>query len=53
MVETFRVDEVLLIAGSVRVNVLVSAVLAVGFFLILLLRHRRAAQGHAEKARPT
>ena len=53
VVETFRVDEVLLVAGYIRVNVLVSAVLAIGFFLILLLRHRRAVRSHSQDAHLT
>jgi prolipoprotein diacylglyceryltransferase len=44
-VETLRVDQAFLIGGSVRGNLLVSGVLALGFALLLLLRHSRSSQG--------
>jgi phosphatidylglycerol---prolipoprotein diacylglyceryl transferase len=40
-VETLRVDPAFLIGGSVRGNLFVSSVLAIGFALILFLRHSR------------
>ena len=40
-VETLRIDPAFLIGGSTRGNLLVSGVLALGFALILLLRHLR------------
>jgi phosphatidylglycerol:prolipoprotein diacylglycerol transferase len=40
-VETLRVDPAFLIGGSFRGNLLVSSVLALGFALVLLLRHAR------------
>jgi prolipoprotein diacylglyceryl transferase len=44
-IETLRVDEAFLIADSIRGNLLVSGVLALGFALLLLLRHVRPSQG--------
>jgi phosphatidylglycerol:prolipoprotein diacylglycerol transferase len=41
-VETLRVDPAFLIGGSVRGNLLVSSILALGFAMILLLRHSRS-----------
>ncbi len=40
-VETLRVDPAFLIGGSFRGNLLVSSVLALGFAMVLLLRHAR------------
>ena len=40
-VETLRVDPAFLIGGSIRGNLLVSSVLALGFAMILFLRHSR------------
>jgi phosphatidylglycerol:prolipoprotein diacylglycerol transferase len=40
-VETLRVDPAFLIGGSVRGNLFVSSVLALGFVLIVFLRHSR------------
>jgi phosphatidylglycerol:prolipoprotein diacylglycerol transferase len=40
-VETLRIDPAFLIGGSIRGNLLVSSVLALGFALILFLRHSR------------
>jgi phosphatidylglycerol---prolipoprotein diacylglyceryl transferase len=40
-VETLRIDPAFLIGGSIRGNLLVSSVLALGFGLILFLRHSR------------
>ena len=45
LIETLRVDQAFLIAGSIRGNLLVSGVLALGFALLLLLRHSRSSQG--------
>jgi phosphatidylglycerol---prolipoprotein diacylglyceryl transferase len=45
-VETLRVDEAFLIWGSIRGNLFVSGVLAVGCALILLLRHARSPRKH-------
>ena len=42
LVETVRVDESFIIGPSVRGNLVLSAVLALGFAAALLLRHRRA-----------
>jgi phosphatidylglycerol---prolipoprotein diacylglyceryl transferase len=46
-VETLRVDPAFLIGGSFRGNLLVSSVLALGFAMILLLRH-----AHQPRKRP-
>jgi phosphatidylglycerol---prolipoprotein diacylglyceryl transferase len=43
-VETLRVDPAFLIGGSIRGNLLVSSVLALGFAMILLLRHSRPSR---------
>ncbi len=43
LVETLRVDPAFLIGGSVRGNLFVSSVLALGFALILFLRHSRTS----------
>src|SRR5919199_3433916 len=43
-VETLRVDPAFLIGGSFRGNLLVSSVLALGFAMILLLRHSRPSR---------
>ena len=45
LVETLRVDQAFLIGDSIRGNLLVSGVLALGFALLLLLRHSRPSQG--------
>ena len=37
--EALRVDPAFLIGGTIRGNLLVSSVLALGFAMILLLRH--------------
>lgn len=42
-VETLRIDPAFLIGGTIRGNLLVSSVLALGFALILFLRHARPA----------
>jgi prolipoprotein diacylglyceryl transferase len=47
-VETLRVDPAFLIGGAIRGNLFVSSVLALGFALILLLRH----SGTGRKRRP-
>jgi prolipoprotein diacylglyceryltransferase len=41
-VETLRVDPAFLIGDSFRGNLLVSSVLALGFAMVLLLRHARS-----------
>ena len=41
-VETLRVDPAFIIGGTIRGNLFVSSVLALGFAMILLLRHSRA-----------
>jgi phosphatidylglycerol:prolipoprotein diacylglycerol transferase len=46
-VETLRIDPAFIIGSSFRGNLLVSGVLAVGFALILILRH-----AHRPGARP-
>ena len=43
-VETLRVDPAFLIGGSMRGNLFVSSVLALGFALILFLRHSRTSR---------
>jgi phosphatidylglycerol---prolipoprotein diacylglyceryl transferase len=45
LIETLRVDEAFLIADSIRGNRFVSGVLALGFALLLLLRHARSSPG--------
>jgi phosphatidylglycerol:prolipoprotein diacylglycerol transferase len=45
-VETLRVDPAFLIGGSIRGNLLVSSILALGFAMILLLRHSRPPRKH-------
>jgi len=47
-VETLRVDPAFLIGGSVRGNLLVSSVLALGCAMILLLRHSRPPRKGSE-----
>jgi phosphatidylglycerol:prolipoprotein diacylglycerol transferase len=47
-VETLRVDPAFLIGGSIRGNLLVSSVLALGFAMILLLRHSRRVDDHRQ-----
>jgi phosphatidylglycerol:prolipoprotein diacylglycerol transferase len=47
LVETLRVDPAFLIGGSTRGNLFVSSVLALGFALILFLRH-----SHSSRKRP-
>ena len=47
-VETLRVDPAFLIGGSIRGNLFVSSLLAVGFALILFLRHSRPAPKRPE-----
>lgn len=44
LVEILRVDPAFLIGGSVRGDLLVSGALAVGFALLLLLRHTRSSR---------
>ncbi len=44
LVETLRVDEAFLIGGSIRGDLLVSGALALGFALLLLLRHSRPSR---------
>jgi phosphatidylglycerol---prolipoprotein diacylglyceryl transferase len=44
LVETLRVDQAFVIGGSVRGNLFVSGALALGFALLLLLRHSRSSQ---------
>jgi phosphatidylglycerol---prolipoprotein diacylglyceryl transferase len=43
-VETLRVDPAFLIGGSMRGNLFVSSILALGFALILFLRHSRTSR---------
>ncbi len=42
LVETLRLVPTFLIGGTIRGNLFVSSVLALGFAMILLLRHSRA-----------
>ena len=48
LVETLRVDPAFLIGGSMRGNLFVSSVLALGFALILFLRHSRTPRKRPE-----
>ena len=48
LVETLRVDQAFMIGDSVRGNLFVSGVLAVGFALVLVLRHSRTYQKRSE-----
>jgi phosphatidylglycerol:prolipoprotein diacylglycerol transferase len=48
LVETLRIDPAFLIGGSTRGNLFVSSVLALGFGLILFLRHSRPARKHSD-----
>lgn len=48
LVETLRVDPAFIIGDSVRGNLFVSGVLAVGFALVLVLRHSRTYQKRSE-----
>ena len=45
LIESLRVDQAFLIAGSIRGNLRVSGVLALGFALHQLLRHSSSSQG--------
>jgi phosphatidylglycerol---prolipoprotein diacylglyceryl transferase len=47
-VETLRIDPAFIIGTSFRGNLLVSGVLAVGFALVLVLRHSRTLQERSE-----
>ena len=47
-VETLRIDPAFIIGTSFRGNLLVSGVLAVGFALILILRHHRTPRAHPD-----
>jgi prolipoprotein diacylglyceryl transferase len=47
-VETLRVDPAFLIGGSIRGNLFVSSLLALGCAMILLLRHSRPSRKHQE-----
>jgi prolipoprotein diacylglyceryltransferase len=47
-VETLRIDPAFIIGSSFRGNLLVSGVLAVGFALILILRHRRTPRARPD-----
>jgi phosphatidylglycerol---prolipoprotein diacylglyceryl transferase len=47
-VETLRVDPAFIIGSSFRGNLLVSGVLAVGFALLLILRHRRTPRARPD-----
>ena len=51
-VETLRIDPAFLIGGSVRGNLFVSSLLALGFALVLLLRHSRKAGPARGRGRP-
>ena len=48
LVETLRVDQAFLIGDSVRGGLLVSGTLALGFALLLLLRHLRTSRKRSE-----
>jgi phosphatidylglycerol:prolipoprotein diacylglycerol transferase len=47
-VETLRIDPAFIIGSSFRGNLLISGVLAVGFALILILRHHRMPRSHPD-----
>ncbi len=47
-VETLRVDPAFIIGGTIRGNLFVSSVLALGFAMILLLRHSRPSHKRPE-----
>jgi phosphatidylglycerol:prolipoprotein diacylglycerol transferase len=49
-VETLRIDPAFLIGGSIRGNLLVSSVLALGFGLILFLRHSRPPRKRSDSS---
>jgi phosphatidylglycerol:prolipoprotein diacylglycerol transferase len=49
-VETLRIDPAFLIGGSIRGNLLVSSVLALGFGLMLFLRHSRPPRKHPDSS---
>jgi phosphatidylglycerol---prolipoprotein diacylglyceryl transferase len=48
LVETLRVDQAFVIGGSLRGNLFVSGVLAVGYVLVLVLRHSSTYQKRSE-----
>ena len=48
LVDTLRVDQALLIGDSVRGDLLVSGTLALGFTLLLVLRHLRSSRKRSE-----
>jgi len=50
-VETLRIDPAFLIGGTIRGNLFVSSILALGFAMILLLRHSRT-KGRSRRDRP-
>jgi phosphatidylglycerol:prolipoprotein diacylglycerol transferase len=47
-VETLRIDPAFIIGTSFRGNLLVSGILALGFVLVLVLRHSRTYQKRSE-----
>ena len=49
-VETLRIDPAFLIGGTIRGNLFVSSILALGFAMIVLLRHSRATPANGERA---
>ena len=49
-VETLRVDPAFLIGGTIRGNLFVSSVLALGFAMILLLRHSGSRRKRPESS---
>ena len=48
LVETLRIDEAFVVGASIRGNLFLSGVLAVGFALVLVLRHLRALPNRSE-----
>ncbi len=48
VVETLRVDPAFIIGGTIRGNLFVSSLLALGFAMILLLRHSRTSRKRPE-----
>ena len=45
--ELLRIDPAFLIGGAIRGNLLVATVLALGFAMVLLLRHSRPSRKRA------
>jgi phosphatidylglycerol:prolipoprotein diacylglycerol transferase len=48
LIETLRIDAAFVVGGSIRGNLFVSGMLALGFALVLVLRHLRTLQKRSE-----